>query len=599
MNIDQILHEYDNMFGVKPVDEIEDFLVRRIEAAFEEQDLPSAVTLMNEMLGLCRESGHKEKGLGYSRRLRTVLDEMGMGGTPGYAATLLNIANMNRAFGDYEAASDCYREAEKIYKKERPEGAFDFASLYNNWGLLYQEWQEDAESVKMLERALCIVDAYPDAAIEQATTRTNLAGVLLRRSQTEKTCESQEQLRVSAMEYLHQAMERFEQAGGEDFHYSAALSAMGDACYISCDYRKSALYYRRAMEHLERYVGRSQNYRRVEEKYRKSLEKASHIDRCREFYERYGMPAIHNKFPEYESRIAVGIVGEGSDCFGYDDEISRDHDYAVGFCMWLAEADYKRIGTSLQREYEKIYDEHAKEYNECIGRADLTVQDTRISRRRGVFEIRCFYENILRIHVPEDQELLSENRQWLAVEEENLAAAVNGEIFRDDAGIFSTVRRRIMDYYPEAVWRRRLAEQIHIFSQNGQYNYARMMAREDYVTANLCIAHAMESAMAIVYLLNRTYAPYYKWKRMGLRDLTVLPEIGKLLDDLSEMENQKRAWSREAYDSCKVNTTDKKANCIEKIALLILEELNRQKIIAGENKFLDIYCRKIAGGDRI
>ena len=44
---------------------------------------------------------------------------------------------------------------------------------------------------------------------------------------------------------------------------------------------------------------------------------------------------IKDQFPEYENRIAVGMVGEGSDCFGYDDSISMDHDYGIGFCMWI------------------------------------------------------------------------------------------------------------------------------------------------------------------------------------------------------------------------------------------------------------------------
>ena len=54
------------------------------------------------------------------------------------------------------------------------------------------------------------------------------------------------------------------------------------------------------------------------------------IEKNRRFYEKYVADLIHTKFGAYEDRIAVGIAGEGSDCFGYDDEISRDHDFGTG-----------------------------------------------------------------------------------------------------------------------------------------------------------------------------------------------------------------------------------------------------------------------------
>ena len=51
------------------------------------------------------------------------------------------------------------------------------------------------------------------------------------------------------------------------------------------------------------------------------------LELCELYYKEVGAPMIAGKFPGYEEKIAVGLVGDGSECFGYDDELSRDHDW--------------------------------------------------------------------------------------------------------------------------------------------------------------------------------------------------------------------------------------------------------------------------------
>ena len=55
----------------------------------------------------------------------------------------------------------------------------------------------------------------------------------------------------------------------------------------------------------------------------------------REYYLRHGASMISEKFKEIEGVLAIGLVGSGSECFGYDDEVSRDHDYEIGFNIFL------------------------------------------------------------------------------------------------------------------------------------------------------------------------------------------------------------------------------------------------------------------------
>ena len=95
-----------------------------------------------------------------------------------------------------------------------------------------------------------------------------------------------------------------------------------------------------------------------------------------------------------------------------------------------------------------------------------------------------------------------------------------------------------------------------------------MMAREDYITANLCISKAIESAMDIAYILNKEYAPYYKWKRKGLEKSVKMRDILWICEQLSVISCQKKAWENKKYSSSQINTEDKCVVLLETLALL-------------------------------
>lgn len=82
------------------------------------------------------------------------------------------------------------------------------------------------------------------------------------------------------------------------------------------------------------------------------------IEQARKFYTEVGIKMIADEFGDYQNRIAVGLVGHGSECFGFDDEVSRDHDFEVGFCMWLTKEDEEKIGFKLMRAYDKLKEEY-------------------------------------------------------------------------------------------------------------------------------------------------------------------------------------------------------------------------------------------------
>lgn len=619
MDVEKILAEYDGMFATSSLAEIEEYLVRNLRKAEQQSEIGVEIILLNEIIGFCRDTTQREKALAYCNRLLEIMKESVWSDTTEYATSLLNIANAYRAFGLFAESMNFYQTVLGIYQVRLPEKDFNFASLYNNWSLLYQELEEYENAREMLLKSLEIVDSYEAALIPQATTRTNLATTLIQIGTKEAYQE--------AMEYLRVALDIFKADGERDFHYGAALAAMGDASMYQKKYKEAAAYYERGLAELEKHVGRNDNYKRVQEKYEYAMgfceaEKngrvhktdmqtepstwASNLERSKAFYEQYGKAMIRTYFPDYEDRIAVGLVGEGSDCFGFDDLISEDHDYGIGFCMWLIQEDYEKIGEALQQQYNRLVMTYAEE----IVSNEAKNCDRFLADRRGVFSINRFYNGLLGSSYDFEHVFSKGNRATLykelensfwkefdtyggEIREWNFATVTNGEVFEDTLGLFTAVRDSLLAYYPEKFWRRKLAQRLHEFSQYAQSNYPRMMARRDEITAGLCIAKAVEAVMDIVYLLEKKYAPYYKWKKKGLEALSMGKRVLPLLDKAATYSNQRKAWEGVKYNAALINQQDDYVVLFEKIAGVLLEELKRQNLVYGRDYFMENYVNQI------
>ena len=78
------------------------------------------------------------------------------------------------------------------------------------------------------------------------------------------------------------------------------------------------------------------------------------LELSRAFYFDKGEPMLKEKYGEYFDQMAVGLVGEGSECFGFDDDISRDHDFGPSFCIWLNGDLYLKLKDDLTRDYNAL-----------------------------------------------------------------------------------------------------------------------------------------------------------------------------------------------------------------------------------------------------
>lgn len=272
------------------------------------------------------------------------------------------------------------------------------------------------------------------------------------------------------------------------------------------------------------------------------------LELSREYFEKYGRPMLEKDFPELLPFLAAGLAGSGSECFGFDDEISADHDYEPGFCLFLPDESVvdRRSAFLLERAYAKLPKEFhgfTRPLMQPVGGA-----------RRGVIRTSEFFADRLGA---ENGEL--DARQWLTLPEQSLAEAVNGEIFMDNYGEVTRIREAVQ-HYPEDILRKKLAGALLLAAQAGQYNYTRCLQHGEQAAAQMAVFEFVKHAMQAIFLLNGVYQPYYKWSFRALRALPVLSLEAELMEYLITTDNEP-------------DTSEEKYNVIEGIAADIIDEL--------------------------
>ena len=102
-------------------------------------------------------------------------------------------------------------------------------------------------------------------------------------------------------------------------------------------------------------------------------------------------------------------------------------------------------------------------------------------------------------------------------------------------------------------------------AQAGQYNYPRCLAHGETAAAQLAVNEFVNAALAVIFLLNGRYLPFYKWRFRALRELPLLGDSARVLEYLLCTPNDE-------------DTAQEKQELIEELASKIITVLQEQQL---------------------
>ena len=462
-----------------------------------------------------------------------------------YATTLHNLVDIYKKEGNLTLAEETLKKEIEIYKEQQYEGTVLYAAALNSLGILYCEKGQYEKAKEVMTESVEITKKHLGEASDAYKTSVKNLEMIQEKLQKQKV--------QSNHEILQETLRKMTTASCAQ-EYDAGI----DENTAEKDITKENV-----SDNAEKVMENAiASARKVAENRQKVAETGfvKGLDLCRAYFNEVCYPLLEREFSNFLPRMAAGLIGEGSECYGFDDEISKDHDFGPSFQIYIPKEDMPVYGERLKHRLATL----PKTFQGFGARVESQYGDGRV----GVFTIEDFYRKFTAAEgVPET---LS---HWRQIPENALSTVTNGEVFFDNYGKFTQIREELKKGYPEDVRLKKIAARLMKMAQSGQYNFPRCNKRKEYVASRLALSEFMSVSMSLVYLLNHAYRPYYKWVHRGLLDLPILGQTAyEKMQRLSILSLEKDSKEMEWI--------------VEEFCVACVEELKAQGLTSSSEAFL-------------
>lgn len=250
------------------------------------------------------------------------------------------------------------------------------------------------------------------------------------------------------------------------------------------------------------------------------------IELSRLFYQDVVRPWLNTALPDLQHD--AGIFGYGSELLGFDDEISRDHNWGPRVQLVITESDFAAYAAALVDGFDAV--KPANFLGEPIGyrsrpHPPIVADDALGCLSHGVEVFTA--AGILRTRLALSPQEPLDTLTWLSLPEQRLLELTMGEIFHHGLGelgrlkeTFGRCPRDVVLYKLAAQWRRIADEQAFV----GRAGYV-----GDDLGSRIIAARLARDIMRLGFLLEGTYPPYAKWFGSAFARLTCANALSPLL----------------------------------------------------------------------
>ena len=219
-----------------------------------------------------------------------------------------------------------------------------------------------------------------------------------------------------------------------------------------------------------------------------------------------------------------------------------------------------------------------KSYYDQLPDYFMGFQKSTIDYRYGVFVLDDYLERLFGRFYRLDSIM-----DWFYLDENKLFMFQNGQLFKNDLRLFDIWRQRLQ-YYPKDVRIKKIMARLAKMAQSGQYNYQRLMYRQDLLAARHALHVFVDESIQLIYLLARKYSPFYKWRIHFAKQSEMHLDIIERLEKLVQIPLNLSLYNIEHIKS--IQTEDKVVIEIEKICEMFVGILNKQGLSEHQDVFL-------------